>query len=83
LPVDPSGVVYDASSRAPVPGALVTLAPVGTCPGYDPNLHLVNGSSYNISGTSASMTVGTDGFYQFLYANNAPASCPFQISVTP
>ncbi|OYU68410.1 MAG: hypothetical protein CFE45_42915, partial [Burkholderiales bacterium PBB5] len=31
LPVDPSGVVYDSGTRQAVPGAVVTLAPVGVC----------------------------------------------------
>ena len=36
-----------------------------------------------MQGTSISMTVGAEGFYQFLLGPNAPASCRFQLAVTP
>ncbi|KNZ32501.1 MAG: hypothetical protein AD742_12255 [Methylibium sp. NZG] len=85
LPVDPSGVVYDATTRRPVPGAVVTLAPVGVCAGYNPATALVNvaAGGYTVSGNATSMTVGADGFYQFLFAPAAPASCTFGLTVTP
>ena len=85
LPVDPSGVVYDSGSRQAVAGALVTLSPVGNCPGWAPASQLVGASlgGYAISGGSVAMTVGADGFYQFLFGPSAPASCTFAISVTP
>jgi uncharacterized repeat protein (TIGR01451 family) len=85
LPLNPGGVVYDAVTRNPVPGSRVTLTPVGTCPGYAPETHLLNAGlgGYGIDGTSVSMTVGSEGFYQFLMGPTAPASCRFQIAVTP
>jgi uncharacterized repeat protein (TIGR01451 family) len=85
LPVDPSGVVYDSGTRQPVPGSIVSLSPVGACVGWDPASQLVGGSSggYTLSGGSASMQVGADGFYQFLFAPSAPARCQFQLTVTP
>ena len=85
LPVDPSGVVYDSGLRQPVAGAIVTLSPVGACVGWDPAKQLVGGSmgGYAISGGNVAMTVGVDGFYQFLFAPSAPASCNFAITVTP
>lgn len=85
LPIDPSGVVYDATTRQPVPGSVVTLTPSGVCAGYDPNASLVNVGSggYTVSGSSASMTVGAEGFYQFLFAPGAPPSCSFTLAVTP
>lgn len=85
LPLSPGGVVYDAVTRNPVPGSRVALTPVGTCAGYAPEAHLLNAGlgGYSIEGTSASMTVGTEGFYQFLMSPSAPASCRFQIAVTP
>ncbi len=85
LPIDPNGVVYDATTRQPVPGSVVTLAPNGVCAGYDPNTSLVNVGSggYTVNGSSTSMTVGVDGFYQFLFAPNAPPSCSFTLAVTP
>lgn len=85
LPVDPSGVVYDSGLRQPVPGAVVTLAPVGACAGWDPATQLVGASlgGYAINGGAVSMTVGADGFYQYLFAPSAPASCSFALTVTP
>ncbi|KLD73476.1 hypothetical protein Y886_37775, partial [Xanthomonas hyacinthi DSM 19077] len=85
LPVDPSGVVYDAVTRDPVPGAIVTLTPVGVCAGYDPATSLLNTGSggYRIDGNAVSMTVGSDGAYQFLFGPAAPARCEFQLTVTP
>ncbi|MGX5731593.1 SdrD B-like domain-containing protein [Pseudoxanthomonas beigongshangi] len=85
LPLNPGGVIYDAVTRNPVPGSRVTLAPVGACAGYSPEAHLLNATSggYSVEGTRVSMTVGTEGFYQFLLAPSAPASCRFRIEVVP
>jgi len=65
LPLDPSGVVYDAITRTPVSGAQLTLeyggAPVpGNC--------LVAGAN--------AQTTGPSGQYQFLLLNPAPPGCP-------
>lgn len=65
LPLDPSGVVYDAITRTPVAGAQVTLefggVPVpGTC--------LVAGTN--------TQTTGPSGQYQFLLLNPVPPGCP-------
>lgn len=62
LPLDPAGVVYDAVTRNPVAGAVVTITGPG---GFDPATHLVGGS--------ATVTTGSDGFYQFLLTPTAPA----------
>jgi uncharacterized repeat protein (TIGR01451 family) len=85
LPVDPSGVVYDSGLRQPVPGSVVTLAPVGTCTGWNPATGLVgaNLGGYAIDAGSVAMTVGADGFYQYLFAPTAPASCTFGLTVAP
>ena len=85
LPVDPSGVVYQSVTRQPVGSAVVTLAPVGSCAGFDPAAHILNASAggYTISGSSISMIVGADGLYQFYLLPSAPASCEFSVSVTP
>ena len=85
LPVDPSGVVYDSGIRQPVPGSIVTLAPTGSCPGWNPTTGLVAATlgGYAVNGNAVSTTVGADGFYQFLFAPAAPASCTFGLSVTP
>lgn len=85
LPVDPSGVVYDAVTRLPVPGSTVTLAPAGLCTGWNPATAIVGAGAggYSIVGANISMTVGTDGFYQYLFAPGAPASCSFALSVLP
>jgi len=62
LPLDPAGVVYDAVTRLPVSGAVVTIrGPAGFTPATD------------IVGGSASQTTGTDGLYQFLLNASAPA----------
>ncbi len=55
LPLDPSGVVYDAISRQTLKGAVVTLSQGGTA--VDPTC-LVSGQNPE--------TTGSDGFYQFL-----------------
>jgi uncharacterized repeat protein (TIGR01451 family) len=85
LPVDPSGVVYDSGLRQPVPASVVTLAPVGACTGWNPGTGLVGAAlgGYTIDGGRVSMTVGSDGFYQFLFAPAAPARCTFGLTVTP
>ena len=85
LPVDPSGVVYDSGLRQPVPGAVVTLAPVGVCAGWSPASGLVAAGlgGYTVNGGAVSMTVGNDGLYQFLFAPGAPASCTFGLTVAP
>ena len=85
LPIDPSGVVYDSRLRQPVPGSIVTLAPNGACGGWAPGTSIVGAGlgGYTVNGTALSMTVGNDGFYQFLFAPGAPASCSFGLTVTP
>lgn len=85
LPVDPSGVVYDSVTRNPVPGAIVTLAPNGVCNGYDPATSVLNGGQggYSIDGDRISMTVGSDGYYLFLFGPAAPPRCEFSLTVTP
>ncbi len=86
LPVDPSGVVYDAVTRQPVAGAVVTFRPVGVCAGYNAATMLVNAGvgGYTLgAGQSVSMTTGANGFYQFLLGTNAPASCNFELAITP
>ncbi len=64
LPIDPSGVVYNAVTRQPVAGAQVTLnGPAG----FDPNLHLLGGSA------NQTQTTDANGWYQFLLNAAAPA----------
>ncbi|HTE16381.1 MAG TPA: SdrD B-like domain-containing protein, partial [Burkholderiales bacterium] len=73
LPLDPSGVVYDAVTRQPVAGATVTFnGPAG----FNPAQHLIGGA------TNQNQVTGADGFYQFLLINGAPAGT-YTISVTP
>lgn len=85
LPLDPGGVVYDATTRQPVPGSRVTLTPVGSCAGWDPAAHIVGGAGggYVIDGSSISMTVGALGAYQFAFTQTAPSGCTFGLGVTP
>ncbi len=82
LPIDPSGVVYDAINRTVVPNSVVTLTPEPAC-AFNPAVHLVGGPGYAISGNAASMTVGADGFYQFLLSPLFASTCNFTLSVTP
>ncbi len=85
LPIDPSGVIYDAVLRSPVAGSVVTLAPAGVCTGWNPGSSVVAATlgGYTVAGNTISMTVGPEGFYQFLLAPAAPASCNFSLAVTP
>ena len=73
LPVDPSGVVYNAVTSDPVDGAVVTIAGPA---GFDPALHLVGGAA------NAAQTTGADGLYQFLLLAGAPAG-DYALRVTP
>lgn len=85
LPVDPSGVVYDSGLRQPVSGAVVTLRPEGSCSGWNPATQVLGAmlGGFTISGERIGMTVGADGFYQFLFTPAAPARCTFALEVTP
>jgi uncharacterized repeat protein (TIGR01451 family) len=87
LGVDPSGVLYDAGTRTPVGGGTVTLAPTpgSVCTGWDPRSQVAGATmgGYTVNGNAISMTVGSDGLYQFLFLASAPGRCSFTISVTP
>ena len=65
LPLDPSGVVYDSTTREPIPGATVTLLSGGS---PVPDICLVSNRNGQVT--------GLDGFYQYLLISPAPASCP-------
>jgi large repetitive protein len=72
LPIDPSGVVYDAVTRAPVAGAQVTLiGPAGT---PVPNGDLLGGG--------ATQTTDASGIYQFWLLPTAPAGV-YRLQITP
>jgi uncharacterized repeat protein (TIGR01451 family) len=63
LPLDPSGVIYDAVTRQPTAGATITLnGPVG----FDPALHLVGGDN------NVTQITGANGFYQYILLAGAP-----------
>jgi uncharacterized repeat protein (TIGR01451 family) len=77
LPIDPNGVIYDALSRAPVPGASVSLATASgaALPSacfYDPN--------------QQTQVTLADGYYKFDLSFSDPA-CPsggnYLLQVTP
>lgn len=63
LPLDPAGVVYDAVTRQPVAGAVVSMAGPA---GFDPARHLVGAEA------ALRQTVGQDGMYQFLLQADFP-----------
>ena len=73
LPIDPSGVVYDAVTRASVQGATVTISGPA---GFNPATDVIGGSS------SSSQITGADGFYQFWLTSTAPAGT-YTLSVIP
>ena len=85
LPVDPSGVIYNSSTRAAIAGAIVSLAPSGSCAGFNPATQVLNASAggYVVNGSAIAMTTGPNGFYQFYLLPTAPSSCQFAITVTP
>lgn len=66
LPLDPEGVVYDAVTRKPVPGAVVGITFNGSGV-FDPSVHLVGGAS------AQNQTTGADGRYSFILQNNYPS----------
>jgi uncharacterized repeat protein (TIGR01451 family) len=70
LPLDPAGVVYDAVTRQPVGGAVVTITGPA---GFVPATHIVGGAS--------AFTTGPDGLYQFLLNPTAPAGV-YSLAIT-
>lgn len=70
LPLDPAGVVYDAVTRQPIAGAVVTITGPG---GFNPASHLVGGT--------AAVTTGADGLYQFLLNPTAPSGT-YSLAIT-
>jgi uncharacterized repeat protein (TIGR01451 family) len=70
LPLDPSGVIYDSVTRAPIPGSQVRFCGPA---GFNPATMLVGGASYTAVGNCAQMTTGPQGFYQFLLVPGAPS----------
>ncbi len=73
LPLDPSGVVYDAVTRQPVAGATVSFAGPA---GFNPAQHLLGGAA------NQNQITGASGFYQFLLVGGAPAGT-YTMTVTP
>jgi large repetitive protein len=73
LPLDPSGVVYDSTTRVPVAGAVVTFTGP---PGFNPAIHLVGGAA------NVSQTTGPSGIYQFQLLPGAPAGT-YGLTVVP
>ncbi|NJS36823.1 MAG: DUF11 domain-containing protein, partial [Brachymonas sp.] len=74
LPLDPSGVVYDSSTRQPIAGATVQLVRVvGGVATPVPNGDLVGGSN--------SVVTGPSGLYQFILQPGAPAG-EYRLQVT-
>lgn len=69
LPLDPSGVVYDAVTRAPVAGAVVTLSGPG---GF---------TAADVVGGNLTQTTGVNGYYEFLLLGTAPAGT-YTLTVT-
>ena len=72
LPIDPSGIVYDAITRLPVTGAVVTL--IGPNGNPVPGTDLVQGSP--------TITTDASGIYQFDLLPTAPSG-RYRLSITP
>lgn len=70
LPLDPSGVVYDSMTRAPIDAAQVRFCGPA---GFNPATMLLGGASYTAVGHCAQMVTGPQGFYQFLLVPGAPS----------
>lgn len=87
---DPQGIVYDANSRQPVAGALVTYFRQSCSGGVAgpisaTELYGAASGAYTFNGNgSVSLTTGADGSYQF-FLRSPPISdlCTFGISVIP
>ncbi|RDI25849.1 putative repeat protein (TIGR01451 family) [Pseudacidovorax intermedius] len=90
LLVDPQGTVYDAVSRSPIVGAVVTIkrqSCTGGTAGAITADQVLGGNSgiytFNADGTM-SMTTGTDGSWQFYWlAPPISGKCAYSLSVTP
>ena len=67
LPIDPSGVVYDAVTREPVQGAVISFTDSNGVP--LPPICFVDPSQQD-------QTTDSDGFYRFDIVPGADASCP-------
>jgi large repetitive protein len=72
LPVDPSGVVYDAVTRKPIAGAQVTLIGPSGAPV----------ASTDLLGGNSSMTTDATGVYQFWLLPTAPSGV-YQLQIAP
>lgn len=71
LPLDPSGIVYDASARTPIAGAIATfIGPMGVVP----DALLFPGQQNQVT--------GADGFYRFDLVAGFPAGT-YTIQITP
>ncbi|NJS15531.1 MAG: DUF11 domain-containing protein [Sphingopyxis sp.] len=67
MPIDPSGVIYDAITRAPIAGARVTLT--------DANGAALPVSCY-LDPAQAGQVTGADGYYRFDIITGAAPQCP-------
>lgn len=79
LPIDPSGVVYDSITRAPVQGAVVSLLGANGVP---------LPASCFISASQQAQTTGSSGMYRFDVVPGGSPLCPvgettYTISITP
>ncbi len=76
LPLDPSGVIYDAITRQPIPGASITLTCPTCAPAFNPAIHLFGGAA------AQTQVVGVNGYYQYLLLPGFPAG-QYLLQVTP
>lgn len=67
MPIDPSGVVYDAITRLPIAGARLVLTDGGGAP--------LPAACY-LDPAQAGQVTGADGYYRFDIVTGAAAQCP-------
>ncbi len=90
VPIDPSGVVYHAVTRAPVPGAMVTLSRFScstASEGAITSAQVVpstgNPYQFNSDGTVSQITDAAGRYFFFLLSPPVLSTCEYRLTVVP